>query len=112
MKRQGYNHVIGRHFFGLLTQTAIPIFALDRLAQSPYPEAQVSKIDSMNAPESAYPGLAREGAVPWLYLSDREGLSTGGVNTVYRLETAGGKAPTTCRGQKRNFEVQYVAQCE
>jgi hypothetical protein len=112
MKLQGYNHVLGRHFFTLRKQTAIPTFALDQLAQTPYPEAQVSKIESVNAPESAFPGLAHEGAVPWLYLADREQLSTGGIDTVYRLETAGGKAPATCKGQKRSFEVPYAAQCE
>jgi hypothetical protein len=112
MKLQGYSHVLGRHFFALRKQTAVPTFALDQLAQTPYPEAQVSKIESVNAPESAYSGLAGEGAVPWLYLTDREGLSTGGIDTVYRLETAGGKAPATCRGQERSFEIQYAAQCE
>jgi hypothetical protein len=111
MKLHGYNHVLGRHFFTLRKQIATPVFALDRLAQIPYPEAQVSKIDSANAPESADPGLASEGAVPWLCLADGEGLSTGGIDTVYRLETAGGKAPATCRGQERSFEIQYAAQC-
>jgi hypothetical protein len=112
LKKQGYNHVLGRHFFSLLNKTASPVFALDRLAQSPFPEAQVSKINSTEAPKSAHPGLACEGAVPWLYLADRKELSTGGIDTVYRLETAGGKAPATCKGLKRSFEVQYAAQCK
>jgi hypothetical protein len=112
LKKQGYNHVLGRHFFTLLNKTASPVFALDRLAQSPFPEAQVSKINSTDAPKSAYPGLACEGAVPWLYLADRKELSTGGIDTVYRLETAGGKAPATCKGLTRSFEVQYAAQCK
>jgi hypothetical protein len=37
-------------------------------------------------------------------------LSSGGVNTVYRLETAGGNKPATCQGQKKYFEVPYAAQ--
>jgi hypothetical protein len=69
-------------------------------------------MNSTDAPRSAYPGLAHEGAVPWLYLADRKGLSTGGVDTVYRLETAGGKAPAMCKGLPPSFEVPYAAQCK
>jgi hypothetical protein len=43
-------------------------------------------------------------------LVDDKGLSVGGVNTVYRLETAGGKSPETCLGQKEAFEITYAAQ--
>ncbi|RYE30122.1 MAG: DUF3455 domain-containing protein, partial [Sphingobacteriales bacterium] len=30
----------------------------------------------------------------------------------YRIETAGGMAPKTCKGKPETFEVKYVAQCK
>jgi hypothetical protein len=63
------------------------------------------------APESACPGLTGEGTIKWLFLKDG-GLSVGGVQEVYRVETAGGMAPQTCKGRPASFEVKYVAQCE
>lgn len=49
--------------------------------------------------------------IKWLLLKD-SGLSSGGIDTVYRVETAGGNKPQTCEGQKTGFEVDYVAQCK
>jgi hypothetical protein len=50
--------------------------------------------------------------VPWLHLADGQNLSRGGIDTVYRVETAGGKAPETCTGQDATFTVPYAAQCK
>jgi hypothetical protein len=103
---QDYNHVVGHHFF-----QSGPIFALDMLA-SPYPMAQVAKANDTAAPATACPGLAGEGTVKWLYLKDTKGVSQGGIDTVYRLETAGGMAPATCKEMPKTFEVKYAAQCK
>ncbi|KAL6149766.1 hypothetical protein ACJQWK_02933 [Exserohilum turcicum] len=109
LKLEGFDKIVGHHFFGNWNGTSTPVFAFDRLPQSPYPIAQVSRADGTDAPKSAYPGLQQEGAVPWLYLTDT-GSSVGGVDTVYRLETAGGKGPVTCQGRQGSFEVKYAAQ--
>lgn len=74
--------------------------------------AQVSKLNQTDAPKYACPGLASEGAVPWLYLKDNVGISKGGIDTVYRLETAGGSAPASCKGSAPAFQVAYAAQCK
>jgi hypothetical protein len=54
----------------------------------------------------------RQHLLKWLLLKDTKGLSQGSIDTVYRLETAGGNKPTTCKGQKSSFEVKYSAQCK
>jgi hypothetical protein len=111
LKSQGADNRIGTHFFAAVNGANTPTFALDQLAQ-PYPMAQVSKLNETLAPESACPGLTGEGAVKWLLLKDTKGLSHGGIDTVYRLETAGGSAPATCKGKPASFEVKYAAQCK
>lgn len=99
--------MVGHHFFSVDT----PIFALDQLAERPYPVAQVSKLSEVDAPR---PSCADDQAavIKWLYLQDTTGISRGGIDTVYRVETAGGNKPSTCKGQKSHFEVEYTAQCE
>tara|TARA_R110002003_G_scaffold200_1_gene15645 strand:- start:16896 stop:17438 length:543 start_codon:yes stop_codon:yes gene_type:complete len=111
LKSQGYNNLVGHHFFASINGANTPTFALDQLA-TPYPMAQVGKLSETAAPASACPGLQGEGTIKWLYLKDTKGLSQGGIDTVYRLETAGGMAPTTCKGRPASFEVKYAAQCK
>jgi hypothetical protein len=108
LRLQGSQHLLGHHYFHLST----PVFALDQLPQLPYPVARVSKLDE--TPARAYPaaGLAPADSVDWLLLHDVDGSSQGGVDTVYRVETAGGAKPATCNGQRPSFEVEYAAQCK
>jgi hypothetical protein len=112
LKKHGYDRIIGHHFFSQQNGTSIPVFALDQLAQSPYPAALVSRFDAADAPATSHSGLAREGAIPWLYLADTTNSSQGGINTVYRVETAGGKPPSTCSNLSSSFQVKYTAQCK
>jgi hypothetical protein len=113
LESQGYNHRVGTHTFAPISVNAtIPTFAFDQLSASPFPIAQVGKLNETAAPESSCPGLQGEGTVKWLLLKDTKGLSKGGVDTVYRLETAGGMAPKTCEGRPKTFEVRYAAQCK
>ncbi|KAI9055476.1 hypothetical protein LZ554_000430 [Drepanopeziza brunnea f. sp. 'monogermtubi'] len=49
------------------------------------------------------------GTVPWLKLTTRDG-ATGGLEEVYRVNTAGGNPPPTCAGMPATFEVQYAAE--
>ncbi|KAF2133686.1 hypothetical protein P153DRAFT_352955 [Dothidotthia symphoricarpi CBS 119687] len=105
LRSQGFEHMIGHHFFNGST----PTFSLDQLAQ-PYPVARVAKVAETDPPKSACPGNQGEGAIKWLLLTDTVGISQGGINTVYRVETAGGNKSATCKGKKATFEVAYAAQ--
>lgn len=108
MQSLGFEHFVGHHFFS----GAAPVFALDQLSQSPYPLTVLAKLNETDAPTSSCPGTNAEGAIKWLLLKDTKGLSHGGIDTVYRIETAGGNKPATCKGQKAAFEVKYSAQCK
>ncbi|KAF9883611.1 hypothetical protein FE257_003118 [Aspergillus nanangensis] len=45
--------------------------------------------------------------VAWLKLDTVEGQ---GIKEVYRVHTAGGQPPATCKGQHKKFEVEYAAE--
>ena len=97
--------VSGAHFF---TNSSTPFFNMDA-SQWKIGEAPCAKNNSTPAPEAAAKGQQGEKAVPWLKLITRPG-ATGGLQEVYRVETAGGSAPETCTGMPASFEVQYAAQ--
>ncbi|KAF1362125.1 hypothetical protein EJ07DRAFT_153694 [Lizonia empirigonia] len=40
-----------------------------------------------------------------------QAASRGDIDTIYRVESAGGNTPQTCKGQLPSFEVGYAAQC-
>jgi len=107
LKSLSYEHKIGHHFF----TGGSPVFALDQLARTPFPLTVVGKLNETDAPKTSCPGSHAEGAIKWLLLKDTKGLSQGDIDTVYRIETAGGNKPATCKGQKATFEVKYSAQC-
>jgi hypothetical protein len=104
----GLQHLVGHHFF----ENDTPIFALDQLDHEPFPVARVRKRNETEAPNLSCLSTPIEGNVKWLFLKDSEGVSQGGLDAVYRVETVGGNRPATCRGQKPNLEVHYVAQCK
>lgn len=97
--------VSGRHFF---KGDGTPFFNLDT-ARHTLGELPCSKKESTDAPTDAPRGRQDEGAVPWLRLQAIEG-ATGGLQEVYRVETAGGSAPASCQGMPESFEVQYAAE--
>ncbi|KAI9780113.1 MAG: hypothetical protein M1816_003168 [Peltula sp. TS41687] len=66
------------------------------------------KLNNVPAPSGANRGFDNEGAVDWLRLGDN-GQSFG-VKDVYRVETAGGKAPVDCTGQDGELTVRYSTQ--
>ncbi|KAF4452735.1 hypothetical protein F53441_4446 [Fusarium austroafricanum] len=72
---------IGHHFFNA---AGVPTFDLDKVSQL----LLCKKIDGIKAPASAPAGPDGTGAVDWLYLGDSGGSI--GVNSVYRVLTAGG----------------------
>ena len=94
---------IGTHFFK--SNPTAPVFDLTEVDA----RAVVGLDSRVPAPEDAFPGKKKEGAVDWLFLTDA-GESFGGVSNVYRVVTAGGKAPETCKGKKDEFTVEYAAE--
>ncbi|CBY01282.1 hypothetical protein IAQ61_003103 [Plenodomus lingam] len=110
LRSQGYNNIAGHHYFSQIAQVNTPIFAFDQLSASPYPLAQVAKLNGTDAPASACPGSNGLPAIQWLYLKDITGASAGGIDTVYRVETAGGNRPATCKGMQGSWQVKYAAQ--
>lgn len=102
---QGFQNVLGDHYFTGM----VPTFALNQIPTNPFPIAFLKRNFQAEAPKSACPGTTGEGAIQWLQLIDN-GSSKGGINTVYRIETAGGNKPKTCEGRESHFEVPYAAQ--
>ncbi|KAI4666516.1 uncharacterized protein J4E79_002555 [Alternaria viburni] len=109
LRLQGYEHITGHHFFADVEGANTPTFAFDKLS-TPFPMTQVAKISNVSAPSYACPGKNGLPAVDWLYLQHKTGITQGGINTVYRVETAGGNKPATCKGMPATWEVKYAAQ--
>jgi hypothetical protein len=98
--------ISGHHLF---TNTTTPFFNLDASMQLGV--APCAKNNSINAPTDAPKGQYDQGfgAVPWLKLTTRSG-TTGGLEEIYRVNTAGGNPPATCAGMPATFEVQYASE--
>lgn len=99
--------ILGHHYF---STTTTPVFDLN----TPY--AMFGEVVGMTANKVAAPldapkGQAQVsfGAVPWLKLVATN-ASTGPVQAVYRVNTAGGNPPTTCEGMPSSFTVEYAAE--
>lgn len=99
--------ISGHHYF--LTTTT-PFFNMDTQNQD-LGEIPCAKNNTASAPAEAVVGQnnAGFGAVPWLKLIAKTG-ATGGLQEVYRVNTAGGNPPTTCEGMPSSFDVQYSAE--
>lgn len=99
--------VSGLHFF---TDAGVPFFNLDTTKQQ-IGTLPCSKAGSAPAPASAIKGQGNkgDGAVAWLKLTAVDG-ATGNLESVYRLNTAGGNPPKTCDGMPATFEVEYAAE--
>jgi hypothetical protein len=95
---------LGHHFFN---GAGSPEFDLTAIST----RLVAKKLATVSAPSNASPGPGDAGAVPWLQLGDNgAGLSFGGLQYVYRVETAGGSAPATCANQDSTFQVPYAAE--
>ena len=91
--------VIGEHHF---TAAGVPTWDLfgDGLLYG-------SSVGDIPAPSGANAGPQGYGAVDWKALTSAAGSV--GLNEVYRVETAGGKAPASCGGLGATFQSQYAA---
>jgi hypothetical protein len=95
--------VSGHHYFTNLT-TAFFDLNPSKMGQAP-----CAKTNATDAPSTAAVGVGGEKAVPWLKLAALDG-ATEELKEVYRVETAGGSPPATCKGMASTFQVQYSAQ--
>lgn len=78
------------------------------------------KLENIPAPGDANTGVSPNafGAVDWLKLVKKDDVKTAsgqaftsvGYKTVYRVQTAGGKAPATCLGRPAQFDIPYATQ--
>ena len=120
MKETGLMRVIGRHLFNA---EGMPVFEfVEGEGEGGLGSMVGVKVGDVVSPRSA----GEEGAVDWLELVVRKGDDGGGggegeeggegqaVKAVYRVFTAGGKAPVdgcggTAAGDKGDIEMQYAA---
>lgn len=90
---------LGHHWF---SADSVPTFDLE--AANPRAFLSAKKVDSVAAPASSVPN-----SVPWLYLTDDGRGVSKNLQAVYRVETAGGSAPSTCT-KAGNIAVKYAAE--
>ncbi|KAI1747291.1 hypothetical protein F4782DRAFT_521707 [Xylaria castorea] len=90
---------IGHHYFDV---TGTPTFSLHDDAEL----LKSQKVLNIPAPSTADKGLSSEGAVDWLYLTDKGGSI--GLTKVYRVLTSGGSA-STCSTVGATQSVPYTA---
>ncbi|KAL8694032.1 MAG: hypothetical protein Q9218_001270 [Villophora microphyllina] len=94
---------LGKHFFDA---AGVPTFDLGTKGL-----LKAKKIANIAAPATACKGAngKGDGAVDWLALTEAPGSIN--LKEVYRVETAGGKAPASCGGgPDHDIQVQYAAQ--
>lgn len=95
--------VLGHHYFDA---AGVPTFDLGDKSGI----LKGKKDAGIAAPKKASKGPSDKGkgAVDWLTLCAVEGSQK--LQMGYRVETAGGKAPKSCKGQPKKIQVQYAAQ--
>lgn len=110
--------IVGHHYF---SGNGTPTFDLTQLhptVSAPVSDAgydfgimagKVAKNSSAPADAPKGENGVGNGAVPWLLLDATYG-TTGDVVAVYRVNTAGGKAPLTCESSPAVFSVQYATE--
>lgn len=94
---------LGHHYFNAAGQATFDLGPTGLLV--------AKKIGGIPAPSDACqgpPGMQNFGAVDWLMLQDVGTGLTRGLSQVYRVETAGGKAPPTC-SEMGSFQRPYAA---
>jgi hypothetical protein len=94
----------GVHYF---SDSSTPFFNLDTPALD-IGQVPCAKNSSANAPSAAAVGQRGEKAVTWLRLTAKDG-TTGDIKDIYRVDTAGGSPPATCKDMPATFQVQYSA---
>ena len=91
--------IIGRHYFD---SQGAPAFDL---GDSGF--FRGVKLHNIPAPPEAAQGSNERGAVDWVMLSDKG--DSRAYKVVYRVATAGGQPPMTCRRREQFLQVPYAA---
>lgn len=94
--------VLGHHFFGA---DGTPTFDLSSKGKILFGK----KNGDVPAPADSNKGPAGTGAVDWLQLIAKPGYPSVGLQTVYRVVTAGGNPPTVCPSVGV-ISIQYAAE--
>lgn len=99
--------LIGHHYFAPNNTT--PVFDF-RMEKSQSLVFRGKKDQAVPATPAASRGIPTEqnGAVDWLRIVAIQ--SSVGLKLAYRVQTAGGKNPATCKGMPKSFEVQYATE--
>ncbi|OQN98549.1 hypothetical protein B0A48_15811 [Cryoendolithus antarcticus] len=99
---------IGKHYFTKTVSGNSPNFDFTESGKG---FLQAKKVASVTAPADAWAGLKGQayGAVDWLYLVDNGAGVSRQLGSVYRVETAGGKPPASCKAGEQAF-VPYAAE--
>ncbi|CAG7976365.1 unnamed protein product [Penicillium salamii] len=95
--------LMGHHFF---YDATTPEFNLNTTPDKQHGIVMTKKGGAIDAPSNALSG--QYGAVAWLYLTSTEG-TVGNYKSVYRVDTAAGSPPKTCKGMPAAFQMQYAA---
>lgn len=104
--------LVGHHYFS--PNNTIPVFDFRMEKSQQNSQSLVfrgKKDQGVPATASASKGILTEqnGAVDWLRIVAIPSLSVG-FKLVYRVQTAGGKNPSTCKGMSKSFEIQYATE--
>ncbi|KAJ8117159.1 hypothetical protein OPT61_g1584 [Boeremia exigua] len=87
------------------TEKGIPFFKL-KTNKVDFGSVHVNATAKTPAPKNASAGPNGLGSVAWLKLVHLDG----DYKEVYRVNTAGGVAPSTCEGVQGGFSVEYAAE--
>jgi hypothetical protein len=96
----------GLHFFDRPAAAQVPNFDIYEANDF----LSVKRVGGVAAPAGSYTGSNGLGTVPWLYLVDNASGRSHGLSSVYRVETAGGVAPSTCNAAGTQVFIPYAAQ--
>lgn len=99
--------LIGHHYFA--PNNTIAVF--DFRMKSKRSILRGKRDQGVPATTTASKGIPTEqnGAVDWLRIAAIPPLSVD-FKLAYRVQTAGGKNPATCKGMPKYFEVQYATE--
>lgn len=96
----------GEHFFDQISGAQMPNFDIRKAGDF----LSCKKASNVKAPSGSYKGSNGLGTVDWLYLVDNGSGRSHGVSSVYRVQTAGGVAPSTCDKAGSVLQIPYAAE--
>lgn len=103
--------VVGHHYFPSVT-TPVFDFRITAGQTQIFTGVKDQAAPARSSAAKGGPANQQFGAVDWLRLKAIAETSVG-YKLAYRVETAGGKAPPTCKGRPSTFSIEYATEyCE